>query len=218
MKYLRVANSIDKVWDQLRKELVDANKLIKQVQSGKLPKSELKKLPKYIKEYPLKDSSGNAPKPTDPKYYKITQRPTGEQVNRLRVALNTLKAKADASQMTTYSFGNAPVNLLTQAIDTPEQQAYFKALYVKTKMEGTDRMQDEFQLATREKSGEIKVYDLPTYTLNAVIDPTRKTIDMRKQTTDQANKLEGLREMIVAQAQVKPEPSVKKSRGFEIGG
>jgi hypothetical protein len=86
----------------------------------------------------------------------------------------------------------------------------YKTGYTTTRMEGTDRMQDEFQVATREKSGEIKVYDLPTYILNAVIDPTGKTIDMRTQTTDQANKLEGLRETIVAQAQVKPEPSVKK--------
>jgi hypothetical protein len=221
-----LANSIDKVRNQLRKELVDANKLIKKVQNGQLPKSALQNLPKYIKKYPLRDTKGNAPRQGDPKdYYKISQEPassqkiaqgpTGEQANKFREVARALKARANGSQMTTYDLGNRPANLLSKKMDTPERLAYFMAQNITTKMKGTDYMKDEFQVAAREKSGEIKVYDPSTYILSAVIDPTKQTISMRPPKKDQADRLEVQRKETLAQAQAKPDP---KKRGPERGG
>jgi hypothetical protein len=220
-----LANSIDKIRNQLRKELVDANKLIKKVQNGQLPKSELRKLPEYIKEYELKDSKGKAPKQGDPKYYKITQEPassqkaaqglTGEQADRFRAVASALKARANGSQLTTYDLGNTPINLLSKNLDTPERLAYFQARDITKKMKDKDYLENEFQVATRSSSGKIEVYNLPSYTLNAVIDPTKQTISVRPQTMDQAARLEVQREMMLAQAQVKPD--IKKERGPERG-
>jgi hypothetical protein len=107
--------------------------------------------------------------------------------------------------------------LLSKKMDTPERLAYFMARNITTKMKGTDYMKDEFQVATREKSGEIRVYDPSTYILSAVIDPTKQTISMRPQTMDQAARLEGQRETMLAKAQAKPDSSIKK-RGPELGG
>jgi hypothetical protein len=214
-------NSVEKVRSELLKELRDANEIIKGVKNGTLPESKLQELPKYIREYELKDSKGNPPQPgSRNKYWRITQAPTGEQSQRFRQVASGLKEKANQSPPKTYTIGNTPINLLTEPLKTPDRLAYLNARSLSKKMEGKDYLNTGTQVITKTKSGKIETYDLPSYKLNTVIDPSKGTIAMKPLTKQQAETLEGQRKEMLAETQqvasVNQSPKVERSRGLTL--
>jgi hypothetical protein len=215
-------NSVEKVRQELLQELRDANAIIKGVKAGTLPKSELQKLPKYIQRYDkLQDNKGNPPQPGDSNVrWRITHKPNGDQYNRFREVASRLKDKANQDPTTTHTIGNTPINLLTEPLQTPERLAYFNARYLSKKMEGRDYLDTGTQVITRTKSGTIEAYDIPSYKLNTVVDPSKGTITMRQPTDQQARTLEGQRkEMLMETQQIArgdQSPNIKRNRGLEL--
>jgi hypothetical protein len=216
-------NSVEKVRQELLQELRDANRIIKGVKDGTLPRSDLKKLPNYIRRYDNpQDNKGNPPQPGNQKeVWRITDHRTGDQSTRSQEVASSLKEKANQPLTVTYLTRDVPKDIMTKPL-TADRVAYFNAYCAKVIAKRRDSLTTATQEFKRTKSGTVEIYDLPNRTLNTVIDPSKGTITAVKPTEQQANLLEGQRKGILntynnlAATSQKSAPDTNMRRGLSL--
>lgn len=216
-------NSVEKVRQELLQKLRDANRIIKGVKAGTLSRSELKKIPDYIRRYDnLQDNKGNPPQPGNRKeVWRITKNLTGGQLKNNPEVASSLKEKANQPLTVTYLTRDIPKDIMTKPL-TADRVAYFNAYCAKVIAKRRDSMTTVTQEFKRTKSGTVEIYDLPNRTLNTVIDPSKGTITAVKPTEQQANLLEGQRKGILntynnlAATSQKSAPDTNMRRGLSL--